>query len=124
MKRWKGRFLIGNGIFHGVLGIILFVHPLYAIAQAGVWNSLGLDPLHHLAFWFMIDSIWSILLGLLADWVEGQNQGLLPQSLGWGVLMLAVIGIMIMPISGFWLLLPVAIGILVQTKSEADSLNV
>ncbi len=126
MMRWIGPSLIGIGVFHTILGGMLFAEPWQAIVLSGVWNSLGIDPLRHAAFWFMVDGIWVILLGLVVDWLEVRTVGELPKCLGWGLLVLAIGGIVILPISGVWLLLPVAIGSLrrVTSRSPLDDMPI
>jgi hypothetical protein len=53
-----------------------------------------------------------ILLGALTNWLEPQAP--LPRFLGWTLLAFAMAGIVLMPVSDFWLLLPPAVGILVR----------
>ncbi|NJL42833.1 MAG: hypothetical protein HC935_04625 [Pseudanabaena sp. SU_2_4] len=38
----------------------------------------------------------------------------LPKSTGWGLLALAIVGVTLMPASGFWLVFPPAIAVLVR----------
>ena len=75
MRRWIGRSLIGIGLIHVLLGGFLYAEPLQDIVNAGIWNSLELEPLRHLAFWFLVDGFWVILLGLVVDWSEQKMGG-------------------------------------------------
>ena len=71
-----------------------------------------------LAFWFMAAGFFSIVLGILADWVE-REYGRLPASLGYSLLVLALVIIIALPASGGWLLLPPAIFLIIRNKKKA-----
>jgi len=52
-----------------------------------------------------------------ADWVEREH-GRLPASLGYSLLVLALVIIIALPASGGWLLLPPAIYLIIRNKKE------
>jgi hypothetical protein len=111
MTRWVGRYLLGVGAFHNVVGVLLFSRPLGAIAAAGGWNAVGPHVDRNMAFWFLIAGLTFMLLGALVDWMEAQRLAL-PRRLGWGLLGLAALGAFCMPVSGFWLFVPAALATL------------
>ena len=118
MKRWIGRYLIVIGVFHALLTLVFFREGLLAILSAGVWNSVSGYEERALAFWFMAAGFFSIVLGILADWVE-REYGRLPASLGYSLLVLALVIIIALPASGGWLLLPPAIFLIIRNKKKA-----
>lgn len=120
MRRWVGRWLMGVGALHSVVGLVVFAGPLRALLTEGVVNALGSrDPLRNLAFWFLFGGVMTVLVGYLADWIERAPRGVLPPALGWSLLSVAVLGVTLAPASGFWLVLPAAIGILARSRSRA-----
>ncbi|MBA3496144.1 MAG: hypothetical protein H0T86_03485 [Gemmatimonadales bacterium] len=106
--RWIGRYLIGVGVLHNVVGFALYHAPLRAIAADGGWNAVDPYVDRNMAFWFLLTGVSWLFLGLLVDWIESRAIPL-PQRLGWGLLALCAVGVFFMPVSGFWLfLLPAA----------------
>jgi hypothetical protein len=114
MKRWIGRWLMGVAVLHTVVGILLFTDTLRGIFSDGFLNSLGDDPVRYFCAWFFLSGFSLFVLGLLADWVESNSNRPLPSSLGWGLLAISTIGLSLMPVSGFWLLLPPSIALITR----------
>lgn len=56
-----------------------------------------------MAFWYLLFGFMTLMLGGLIDWTERKGVGT-PAFLPWGFLALAVVGCVMMPASGFWLL--------------------
>ncbi len=120
MRRWIGRWLMAVGALHTLVGLVAFAAPLRGLVDAGVVNALGSrDPLRNLAFWFLFGGLMTALVGYLADWIERTAGGRLPATLGWVLLVTAVLGVVLAPASGFWLVLPPAVAILLRARSGA-----
>jgi len=64
---------------------------------------------HRLALWFILAGLMMFLLGL-----SFQHMPTKPLSVGLLLLGIAVVGIPLLPRSGFWFLLPPAIAIIVE----------
>jgi len=114
----SGALLGSIGILHNVVGVIMGLGvisleghegraPLAEIASAGVVNGVEPDLLRSLFFWFVFFGWLAILLGALMSWVERRGERL-PAGLGYGLGALALSGGLMIPASGFWLVLPVA----------------
>lgn len=114
MRRWIGWSVIGVGLIHLFLGILLFHAPLGEMLASGWVNSVGdREPHRYLAFWFFIAGFITLLLGYLIDWVERVSRLPVPAALGWSLLAIAVVGAAASPVSGFWLLFIPALGTIV-----------
>ncbi|HEY2738283.1 MAG TPA: DUF6463 family protein [Thermoanaerobaculia bacterium] len=111
-RRWIGRWLLVVGIVQVLLGIGTYIDPVVAILREKLWNTVDAVPGRPLAFWLIFAGLLLALLGALASWSEAREP--LPRFLGWTLLVFAVLGIVLMPISGFWFLLPPAAGILAR----------
>jgi len=109
--------MMGVGVFHSVIGFILFAAPLREIVAAGLWNTLSpRTPMRYLAFWFLFGGVATMLVGYLADWIERVAGGILPRGLGWTLLGVGLAGVILTPVSGFWLLFPAAFGALAHSR--------
>ena len=117
MRRWVGRWLAGVGILHILFGVAAFADPLREIAAEGFWNAVDAHPDRSVAFWFVFAGPLIVLLGALVDWVEAHAPVGLPRFLGWTLLVFALLGGILMPLSGFWLFLPPALGVLLDRRT-------
>jgi hypothetical protein len=118
-RRWIGRWLLAVGILHTLLGLGIYIFSVVAIVREGLWNTVDAVPGRPLAVWFLCAGLQVILLGALTNWIE--TQGPLPRFLGWTLLAFAALGSVLMPVSGFWLLLPPAVAILVRSRPREAS---
>jgi hypothetical protein len=72
-------------------------------------------------FWFLFGGFIMIVLGkLMQDCLEAD--WLLPKWLGVSLLVLSLIGCMMMPISGFWLVIPQALLIISTHRKKRGHL--
>ena len=112
MKRWMGRWLLAVSLIHTLFGVIVFRETLTEIVRAGFFNTVGVDPMRGGVAWFLLWGFLLFTLALLMDWIETRSVGALPLSFGWSLLIFTGIGILLMPASGIFLVLPPAIAIL------------
>jgi hypothetical protein len=108
--------MISTAALHTVVGLIFAYGPLMKIINAGLFNSV--DPYYDRmsAFWYMSFGVLLFFIGILESWGIRET-GTLPASLGWGLLIFGIIGVILMPISGFWLVLPQSYMILRAAKT-------
>ena len=117
--RWIGRWLMAVGAWHTLFGLWWFAAPLGRVVRAGVWNSVGWsDPGRAAAFWFLATGAFALLAGSLVDDAEARSARL-PVRFGWGLTAVALIGGVLLPVSGFWLLLVPGIGALRARRRAA-----
>ncbi len=103
-----GRLIMAAAILHIVLGIGFYAEPLGDIVQDGLWNAIGTNADRDAGFWFMFSGVLFLMLGGLIHWVY-RHTGTLPSFLGWSMLALSFAGVILMPVSGAWLVIGLAI---------------
>lgn len=120
MKAWIGKWLIGVGVVHVLFGIVFMHSVLNVLWQEGLFNTINGQPPREMVFWFLVTGFLTVIIGGLVDRFEKSGLGL-PRFLAWSFLALVVVGIVIMPISGIWLLVPPTISLLVRLRSRKPS---
>ena len=118
MRRLSGPLLIATGLLDLLYVLVFHSRQLAAIAQDGFFDAVELNPPQfdrETAFWHLMFGVMFVVLGALVHWAQART-GTLPTFLGWSVLALGVAGVILMPLSGFWLLLPQAVLILAVAR--------
>lgn len=117
MKKWIGNWIIGTSTIHTLFAIFMFQDIWLYIFNHGVFNTVGDDK--HIAsvvFFFL----WGLLFytfGFTVKALENKNIEL-PKILGIGLLINAVISVILVPDSGYWLLFVPAIAIILKTTNK------
>lgn len=112
-SRWKGPWMLAVALLHTLYAAVVFPTQLQEIVRRGVFNSVQKDPAVGAVVWFVLFGVLFALLGwaiLLAE----RNTAMAPvpmRGLGAGLLALTLLGIALMPASGFWLALPPALAL-------------
>ena len=119
MKRWIGRWLIVVSAIHTVVAVAVFGEVLASIVKRGVFNTVGTDPMTAATVWFTLFGAMLFIYGLAVDELEKSSSRPLPKSVGWSLLGLALVGVTLMPASGFWLVFPPAIVVLAKKAKTA-----
>jgi hypothetical protein len=113
MKQWIGRWIIAVSLIHTAYAVFFFGDIFVSLGRRGVFDTVGADPMAGAAVWFILFGAATWLLGVAVSALETGGRRV-PASLGWGLLALAGAGILLMPVSGFWLVLPPAIAIVIK----------
>ncbi|MBE9098288.1 DUF6463 family protein [Vacuolonema iberomarrocanum] len=121
MLRIAGWCWMAIAILHAGVGLIVYWPQWQMIGQAGWFNVLAPDPLAPIferedAFWFMMMTPFLVILGRLCLWAHWQKLTL-PLSVSIILLGVVVCGIVLMPISGFWLVLIPSLMLLWASKA-------
>lgn len=103
MKAWIGKSVIAIGLIHSGFGLVVFRDILAVVAAEGLLNTVNGQPDRERAFWFLFTGLVWLILGGLVDWLERRGDAL-PAFLAWTFLVMTAVGVLIMPLSGFWLL--------------------
>ena len=117
MRTHIGQLLMGTGALHTVIGVLGFRRTLVEIHRGRYLNTIGRDPERNAVLWYLTTGALLVILGQLARSAQART-GEVPRSLGWGLLSISVPGVVLLPASGFWLVLGQAL--LVLTKARRN----
>jgi predicted benzoate:H+ symporter BenE len=113
--RISGYLLLVTGFLHTLIGLVDGYPQLTEMARAGLVNSATTSPEREAIFWFLVCGVVLFLTGLLA---LGYDRPL-PASFGWGLLALSIVGTLLLGPSGFLLVIPQALYVLVIAYRSA-----
>jgi len=104
-----GFWLMAVALLHQGVGLVFYAEPLSSIVQAGVINSVQ-PPFwdRDAAFWFLMFGGLLFLIGATTQWLLDKREAL-PRFWGWGLLVINGLGALLMPASGLWLVIVLAI---------------
>jgi hypothetical protein len=108
---------MGTGGHHTLLGVPGFRRTLIEIHRARYLDMIGRDPERNAALWYLTTGALLFALGQLARATQVRT-GDVPRPLGWGLLAVAVPGVVVLPLSGFWLVLGQALLVLAGARPE------
>ena len=120
MKAWIGKSFIIIGIIHTAFGLVVCHTILGQLVREGLFNTISGQYDRESAFWFLFSGFAIIIIGALVNWCEHMGR-YLPSFLGWSFLAITVSGVVIMPLSGFWLLFVPTAGILLRGRKQQKS---
>lgn len=125
MRRLCGPLLMATGVLDLMYVAAFHFRQLAAIAGDGFFGAVELDPSQldrETAFWHLTFGAMVVILGGLVHWAQSRT-GTLPAFLGWSLLALGLSGAILVPVSGFWLVLPQAALILAVSRRGAIKSN-
>ena len=107
---------MATGILHNVIGLVMGWNVLTEIVRSGFVNTINDEMDRNAIFWFLFAGFIMIVLGkLMQDCLDADWR--LPKWLGLSLLALSLIGCMMMPVSGFWLVIPQAL-LIINTRRK------
>ena len=102
-----GSLMIAVAVLHAAFGAWFGRASLTGMLLDGVLDSVGLRGERGLVFWFLMLSPLLFMLGQLCLFLA--ERGIAPPRwLGFEVLLVTLLAALLMPVSGFWLMLPPA----------------
>jgi hypothetical protein len=119
-KIWIGRWLGAVALLHTVFGLVVFAPLLQRLLQQGWFNSVGTDPMLNVAVWFLLFGAPLTLFAVAVHSMEKNGEILAPKTLAWGLILLGLLGVSLMPASGFWLVFPAAIALLIKPQTVSN----
>ncbi len=105
----SGQWLIATGILHNAVGVGMGFDILKKIAWSGFFNAVDPHFDRMAIFWFLFSGFAIMMWGQLL-----LSMTTIPRGFAWSLLALSLVGVVMMPASGFWLVLPQALWMLRQ----------
>jgi len=121
MKSWKSKWIIGVAVVHTIYALIYFGNDYISLYDKGIFDSVDTSRIAA-AVWFFLFGQVLFLVGIAMSKLEKLNNGLIPKSIAYNLLALTILGILLMPASGFWLIFPPIIAILLAKSPHSVSL--
>ncbi len=111
VEQLLGPALVLIGVGHAVCTLILFPDGIAAIVGGGVAGAISLDSPGEAkaAFWFGLFAPALVFMGWLASHALVAGDRALLGLLAWFLVGTALVGIVVMPVSGFWAVLVVGL---------------
>lgn len=117
-SRHSGQLLMAIALVHQLVGVGFYFDALQAIVQDGVFNSVVAPYWERdAAFWFFQFGFMLFLYGWMTHWLLNHAR-VLPAFWGWSLLGICLLGVFMMPFSGFWLAIPIAL-MLIRLKEHS-----
>ncbi len=104
-RRWIGRTILAIAALHTLFGLISFGGVVAALFSDGLFNTVGASPMRAAVVWFLIAGFFMATTGMAIDQMEAGGLHDKVAPVGWVLLAISALGILLMPASGFWLLL-------------------
>jgi hypothetical protein len=117
MKAWIGKWLIFVSIGHTVVGIFLFGDIYKEMISDGLLGTVVSERTAAPA-WFLLFGFLLFISSLLIISVEKHDSLNIPNSIALSLFILTTLGVILMPMSGFWLVYPAVIGIVLKNKRD------
>lgn len=120
MKLWKysGTMLTATGVIHTIIALFLGKDAFAEMVRDGLINATGEIFSRAFALWFLVCGIILIFWGQTLQHYIKKEQKPAPLFLGYGILVFAVVGCILEPISDFWLFLPQALVIIAANRKK------
>lgn len=119
MRRYAGPALIVIGIAHILFFAVLHADRWAAIARDGLFNTVDGDDKREAAFWAICGGPLLLTVGYLVRFVQ-TRLGTVPAFPGWVFLGMGLVGGVLMPVSPFWLFVPIGLSILRPGRPAAE----
>jgi hypothetical protein len=129
MNRLSGRLLMVTAVGHALVGVVLFRQSLAAILADGLVNAIqppfyAAEP--HFdriaAFWFLLFSPVLFLLGQITNRAVERKDSSILGLVGWNLLGIGLVGSVVLPVSGNWVLIALA-AIVLRAASDVKTVT-
>ena len=120
MVAWIGKWLFAVGVIHSLFGIIFMHTTLAVLWSEGLLNTVNGQPPREAVFWFLCTGIMLLIVGVLVNQAERERLAI-PRFVAWGITALTFFGVTVMPISGIWLLIPPAAGMVFRRRPQNEN---
>ncbi len=107
--KYSGWYLLIVGIIHNVVCWFFVKDIVIIMLHDGLLNTVASQIDRNAAFWCLFAGVFLMFIGLVWQQQINQFQKPLPKIAAWGLTLITIISLLIMPLSGFWIVLPLCI---------------
>jgi hypothetical protein len=116
--KYSGKLMIATGIIHNAIGVIMGWSILKEIWMNGFFNTITTQMDRAAIFWFLFSGFLMMMIGKMMDDYIIEFNSPLPSKIGYYLLVLVVTGAAMMPVSGFWIVIPQALLIIFSAQKK------
>jgi len=116
---WIGKWIFAVGVIHLSFGLAFMHETLALLWSERLWNTVNGQPPREAVFWFLCTGVMLLIVGVLVNQAEGKGLGI-PRFVTWSFVALTLIGVLVMPISGIWLLIPPVAGMVTRRRPMSE----
>ena len=117
---WIGKWFVAVGVIHSLFGFAFMRGTLAVLWSERLFNTVNGQPNREAMFWFLYTGFLLLIVGVMVDQTEKRGLAV-PSFVNWAFVVLALIGVVVMPISGIWLLLPPVAGLMIRGKNAGNN---
>ncbi len=110
-KNWIGYWIMLVALLHTIASFLFFMPAYQEIWQRGIVNAIGRNLMPALGVWFFMFGVVLALLGLCVRSLEQHQAYESARTLAVGLFLMSLLGVILMPDSGFWLMFPATIAL-------------
>lgn len=107
-----GLLIVAVGIIHLAVTPLVYGDAWRSIGRGGIVGAVDADPgqsdVRGVGFWYATAGIALLALGCLVTWIQ-QEIGVLPRLVAWLLLVVGLWGVVLLPLSPFWVFLIIAV---------------
>lgn len=104
-RRWIGRGILAIAALHTLFGFVVFGNIVMALIGDGLFDAVGATPMRGAVVWFLLAGFFMATTGMVVDVMEANGLQNRLAPVGCLLLAISLLGIALMPASGFWLML-------------------
>ena len=110
--RYSGWYLVVIGVIHSLVLSFICIDILRDMAGEWFFNTVSNEMDRNAAFWSLFAGIFMIYMGMQWQELLDRDKKPLSKRAGWGLVVIVGVSLLIMPLSGFWLVIPLCVGML------------
>lgn len=106
---WVGYWIVAVSLIHTIFALVVFKQGFLDLFANGIFDAVGNDPNLGAVTWFTFAGFFLLCLGLAIIELE-KREIAIPISLFGLLVFCTLFGVILMPESGFWLIMPALVG--------------
>lgn len=109
-----GHFILLTGVLHLIFGFFEYWDAAVDILRSGIINTVDETPERFGFFWFEISGLFVLFVGSFLQQYLNEYKKPIPRKYGYYLLIIAIIGCVLEPVSGFYLYVLISLPIILS----------